>query len=544
MVFFTSIFPSQILFVQILIIRFKSCPFEQIKRINFNWRTFMTISLPQFPESYWHASTQLPTYPSLSSDVDTEVCIVGAGITGITTANLLAQKGIKTVLIEADTIFKGATGFTTAKITAQHGLIYDEFIHFFGIESAKHYYDAQVEALNFIRQIVWKNNIECGFTNEDAYIFTNSDVELTALQNEFKAYQALGIAGDYLEKTDLPFQVKAAIKMTNQAQFHPLQYLLSLTQDFIDKGGKIYEQTVAIDVDSGKKPTVITKKGPKITCNHVVICSHFPFVDKLGFYFARMHAEKSYLLGVKTNQAYPGGMYISAEEPIRSIRNSTFNGDSLLLLGGESHIVGRGESTIGYYESLMDFAEEHFSPTEIKYRWSTHDLVTIDKLPFVGPIGIGTSNIFVATGYRKWGMTNGTAAAHLLRDYIVGKESPYGELVSPARFNSNPSLKNLAMNFKDMATEMLAGKLEMILRDPEDLARDEGDIVKFNGKRAGAYRDTDGKLHIVDTTCTHLGCELMWNSGDRTWDCPCHGSRFNTEGEVISGPAKKDLRKL
>ncbi|MDF2558260.1 MAG: petC [Bacillales bacterium] len=504
----------------------------------------MTISLPQFPESYWHSSTRLPSFPSLSFDVETEVCIVGGGITGISTAYLLAQKGIKTVLIEADTLFKGATGFTTAKITAQHGLIYDEFIHFFGIESAKCYYDTQTEALNFIRQIVGEKNIDCGFTNEDAFMYTNSDAQLIALQNEFKAYQALGIAGDYLEKTDLPFQVKAAIKMSNQAQFHPLQYLVRLTQDFLDMGGEIYEKTIAIDLDTDKHPTVITKEGPKISCNHVAICSHFPFVDKLGFYFARMHAEKSYVLGVKTNLTYPGGMYKSAEEPARSIRKTSFNGDDLLLIGGETHIVGRGESTIGHYEALMDFAEENFESTEIKYRWSTHDLVTLDKLPFVGPIGIGNSNILVATGYRKWGMTNGTAAAHLLRDYIVGKESSYGELVSPARFNSNPSFKNLAMNFKDMATEMLNGKLEMVLRDPEDLANDEGDVVKVNGKRAGAYRDTDGKLHIVDTTCTHMGCELKWNSGDRSWDCPCHGSRFNTDGEVLSGPAKKDLKKL
>ena len=504
----------------------------------------MTISLPQYPESYWHASTQLQTFPSLSSDIETEVCIVGAGITGITTAYLLAKKGIQVVIIDSDTILKGTTGFTTAKITAQHGLIYDEFTHLFGIESAKVYYNAQTEALNFIRQTVQENSIDCGFTNDDAYIYTNNDAQLSALQNEFKAYQALGIPGEYLEKTDLPFQVKAAIKMTNQAQFHPLQYLTKITQLFLDMGGKIYERTTVGDVKNEERQTVLTKGGPKVTCIHVVICSHFPVVDKLGFYFARMHAEKSYVLGVKTNQIYPGGMYKSAEEPTRSIRKSSFNGEDLLLIGGESHIVGQGDSTIGYYESLMDFAEQYFAPAEIKYRWSTHDLVTIDKLPFVGQIGVGSPNVLVATGFRKWGMTNGTAAAHLLRDAIIGDQSPYGELVKPTRFNSNPSIKNLAMNFKNMVTEMSEGKLGIVVREPEDLAKDEGSVVQVNGRRAGAYRDIDGSLHIVDTTCTHMGCELSWNSGDRTWDCPCHGSRFNIDGEVISGPAEKSLKKI
>ncbi len=505
---------------------------------------YMTITLPQFPESYWLASTPANYYPALAEDIETEVCIIGGGITGMTTAYLLAKQGKKVVLVDSDVLFAGTTGNTTAKVTAQHGLIYDEFTRFFGLDKAKQFYKMQTDAISLIKKTIQDLQIDCAFTSEDATIYTNDDKEVQKIQDEFKAYQALGIEGAYIEKVALPIASKAAVVMKQQGQFHPLQYLAKLRDAFVELGGQIFERTVITDAIDKGGVTVTTKSGKKISCQFAVIASHFPFVDKMGFYFAKMHVERSYVIAIKTDFAYPGGIFINAEQPTRSIRQVNYNGESLLLVGGENHIAARGEQTSHLYENLMQYAMEHFAPTEVRYRWSAQDLVSTDKLPYIGPITSGNEKILVATGFRKWGMTNGTAAAQILTDTIMRRKNEFSELVSPQRFHPVPSIKNLASNLVEMAKELVGGKLEKIDRTPESLAIDEGGVVKVNGKRAGAYRDLDGKLHLVDTTCTHMGCELNWNSGDRSWDCPCHGSRYNVAGEVMEGPTKKPLKKV
>ncbi len=504
----------------------------------------MSLNYPENSESYWRASTGALNSPKLVQDRTVDACVVGGGIAGISTAYLLAKSGLRVILIEAGQLFSGATGFTTAKVTAQHGVIYDELIRSVGPKSAKLYYQMQQEAISHIKTTVQDLQIDCAYMNEDAYLYTNADSDLQKLQDEFNAYQALGIDSRFTQKIDIPVPHKAAIVMKNQGQFHPLQYLTALAKRFIEFGGEIFENTLAVDVKHNGTPIVITEDGHSIHCKHAVICSHFPFVDKMGIYFARMHAERSYVLALKTDITYPGGMYINTEQPARSIRQVNFNGESLLLVGGESHITARGdEETSLHYDHLLDFASSHFAPKEIVYRWSTQDLVTIDKLPFIGSISSGNADILVATGFRKWGMTNGVAAALLNRDIVLKRLNRFKELVTPSRFIPSPSIKNMTNNVMEMAKELIGGKLEMVVRNPEDLRPDEGDVVAFSGKHSGAYRDPNGQLHIVDTTCTHMGCELKWNRGERSWDCPCHGSRFNYQGDVLEGPAKKPLKK-
>ncbi len=504
----------------------------------------MSLSYPQNSVSYWRTSTDAFSSPTLLQDRTVDACVVGGGIAGISTAYLLAKSGLKVILIEAEQLFSGATGFTTAKVTAQHGAIYDELIRSIGPKSAKLYYQMQQEALSHIKKNIQDLQIDCAYTNENAYLYTNADSDIQKLQDEFNAYQALGIDSQFAQTIDLSVPHKAAIVMKNQGQFHPLQYLSALAQQFTQFGGEIYEHTLAIDVKHDSTPIVVTASGHKIHCKHAIVCSHFPFIDKMGIYFARMHAERSYVLAVKTDKPFPGGMYINSEQPTRSVRQVNYNGESLLLVGGESHITARGEEeTTLHYDRLLDFAETHFAAQEVAYRWSTQDLVTIDKLPFIGGISSGNADILVATGFRKWGMTNGVAAAMLNRDIVLGRVNRFKELVTPSRFIPGPSIKNVTSNVMEMAKELIGGKLEMVVRNPEDLRPDEGDVVKFDGKHSGAYRDLSGQLHIVDTTCTHMGCELKWNSGERSWDCPCHGSRFNYEGAVLEGPAKKPLKK-
>ncbi|MBM6616857.1 FAD-dependent oxidoreductase [Bacillus suaedaesalsae] len=505
-----------------------------------NWES----KLPQFPEPFWRDTTKLPSFQSLREDTTADVVIVGGGITGLTTAYRLSKEGVKVVLLEAGKLLNGTTGHTTAKITAQHGLIYDEFIQHFGVEKAKQYYNANSEALNFINKTTKELHIDCDLIQDDAYIYTNDDSYISKIEKEAEAYRKLGISGEMVSSMPLEVEMKRALVMKDQAQFHPLKYFKTLIQSMIDKGTRIFEHTTVDDIEKGTNPTVVTKSGHRVTCNYVVVGSHFPFYDGKGFYFTRMYSERSYLLAARTKKKYPGAMYITAEEPTRSLRYTPYEGENLVIIGGENHKTGHGTNTMKHYEELATYGDSLFEIEGIVNRWSAQDLTTLDKLPYIGTITENTPNIFVATGYRKWGMTNGTSAGLILSDLIVNGNSPYEELFSPSRFYTDPSLKQLIKQNSDVAGHFIAGKLDMTHQKIEELQNNEGAVVKVNGQRAGCYKDINGKLHIVDTTCTHMGCEVEWNDGERTWDCPCHGSRFSFDGNVIEGPAKKPLKRI
>lgn len=501
-------------------------------------------NMPQFPKPIWRDSVNIPRFSNLVEDIEVDVAVVGGGITGITTAYLLSKEGFKVAIVEAGELLNGTTGHTTAKITAQHGLIYDELIQNIGKEQAKLYYEASMDAIQFIKNTIEENAIDCDFSEEDAYIYTNSENYINQLKAEENAYKELGIEGAIVSQLPIDYPVKAALMMKNQAQFNPLKYLLPLIEYIQKAGGLIFENTTATDVDYGEKPIVITREGLKISCKFVCACTHFPFYDGLGFYPTRMYAERSYLIAIKPEKEITGGMYINAEQPTRSLRLMNFNGEKILLIGGENHKTGQGIPTIFHYEALEEFARENFGIKEFLYRWSAQDLTTLDKVPYIGRITNNHNNVLVATGFRKWGMTNSTVSALLLRDIITEKENRYEEVFSPSRFNADPSIKEFISTNIDVAKHLLEGKLEYPLRDVNDLKNDEGSVVHVSGKRAGAYKDAEGKLYIVDTTCSHLGCEVEWNSGDRTWDCPCHGSRFSIVGDVIEGPAETPLERI
>lgn len=497
--------------------------------------------IPQFPESFWRDEIEFPAFPKLSESIHADVGIVGGGITGITTAYLLSKQGLKVALIDAGKLFNGTTGHTTAKITAQHGLIYDELIQHFGVEKATLYYKANEDALQFVKDTITEHNIACDFTTENAYVYTNADKYITKINDEMKAYQQIGIKSDFVDQMPLDIQLKAAILMKDQAQFHPLKYLKQLVSNISDNGGRIYENTTAIDVDVGSRPNILTRAGHRITCDYVVSASHFPFYDGQGYYAARMYPERSYIIAVESKEKYPGGMYINAESPTRSIRSTDINGKDLWLIGGENHKTGQGKSMLKHYEALEDFADHQFGITNYKYRWSAQDLTTLDKLPYIGPISKEQPEVLIATGFRKWGMTNGTSAALILSDTIIKKRSRYQDLFSPSRFHADPDVKSFVQINADVSKHLIKGKLEYTSRKIADIPKDEGNIIRLNGQRTGVYKDEKGNVNLVDTTCTHLGCEVSWNQGDRTWDCPCHGSRYSVTGEVIEGPAQRPL---
>lgn len=496
---------------------------------------------------YWLDSIQRENYTSLEGDIETDVAIVGCGITGITCAYLLANEGMKVTILEKNKVLNGISGHTTAKITSQHSLIYDTLINKFGIDRAKEYAEANENAIKLIKKIIDDNKIDCDFKEQSAYIYTQEDNYIKQIQDEAKAASKLGIKADYLDEINLPIKVKAALRFDSQAAFHPGKYLNAIIKQLTANGVKIYEDTKAIDIETGDKPKVITEKHYKVTAKYIILASHYPFFDGKGLYFARMYADCSYILALKLKEDFPEGMYITAEDPVRSLRTTPYekNGEKfeLVILSGEDHKTGHDKDTEKHYLNLKQFASERLNVDKFLYKWFAQDYITVDNVPYIGHLTKDTPNIYVATGFKKWGMTNSNAAALIITDMITKGESKWQHVFDPSRFVPSAALLNAVTQNLDVAKYYILGKVESLPAEAK-ISTGEASTVKIDGDRKGAYRDENGELHILDTTCTHLGCELNWNSAEKTWDCPCHGSRFTYDGKVIDGPALNNLKHL
>lgn len=498
-----------------------------------------TPAFAKTPESYWLSSTPKTDYPFLEGDIEVDVAIIGGGLAGISTAYFLKREGVKVAVVEADRICQGTTGHSTAKITAQHSLIYNYIQTQFGKEFAQQYADANQEAIKVMASLIEEHNIDCDFQWKSAYVYTQQDKYIEKIRQEAETASGLGIKSTFTDNLDFPLPVKAALCFEEQAQFHPRKYVLALAEMIPGDGSHIFEHTRALTIEEGNPSTVITKGG-NLRAKTVVLASHFPFHDGLGLYFARMYAERSYVLGVLTQDKLPEGMFVTAETPGQSFRTQGYKDGEMILVAGEQHKTARGADTITHYNMLRELAANTFRVKEIPYRWSTQDYTTVDKIPYIGYVQSGKSNILVATGFRKWGISTSTVSGLLLTDLIVKGSSPWQDVYSPQRGISLRSAGQLVKFNLDVAKELISGKLQK--PEKETVKNGEGKIIIHDGQKMGAYRDDQGQLHVVDITCTHLGCELKWNSGDKTWDCPCHGSRFTYEGEIVEGPALHPLQ--
>lgn len=493
------------------------------------------------PESYWLATAGRTDYPALDRDIKVDVVIAGGGMTGITAAYMLKKAGLRVAVLEADRILQGTTGHTTAKITSQHSLIYNRIKTYMGEERARQYAQANEEAIRTIYGLVRSEAIDCDFHREPAFVFTLADSYIQKIADEASVAGSLGIKAEFIESIPLPIKVKAAVRFDEQARFHPRKYLLALAAKIEGDESFIFENTRVTDLSEGNPCTVTTKQGKHVIADYVVLATHFPCYDGRGLYFARMYPERSYAVALKVKEKFLGGMYVTAEDPGRSLRSQEHEGGELLIVSGEHHKTAHGTRLVSHYENLLEFARQHYEVRELCYRWSTQDYTTLDKVPYTGRLTSKMPNVFTATGYRKWGMTNSTASAMIITDLITKGENPWAEVYDPSRFIPNPSITSFISINADVAAQLAKGKLKPAEQGIE-IEKGEAKSIEVEGQKMGVYRDGKGLLHTVDTTCTHMGCELRWNDAEGSWDCPCHGSRFTYEGEIIEGPAINELQ--
>ena len=430
-------------------------------------------------ESLWAATQTLPQFPSLDRDIQTDVLVIGGGLAGILTAYQLTKSGVDCVLIEADRICRGVTRNTTAKITSQHGLIYHKLLSRFGPEKAKLYYHANQQALEEYRRLATR--IDCDFARESNYIYSTRSPQ--NLEREMEALHSLGIHADFTSHVELPLHTFGAIRFRGQAQFHPLKLVSGLAGEL-----RIFEQTAARQFIG---TTVQTDRG-EIRAEKIVVATHFPILNKHGSYFLKQYQDRSYVLALK-NAPKLNGMYLDEGEQGLSFRSS----GEYLLLGGGNHRTGKAGTA---WATLDSFAQLHYPQARPQYRWATQDCMTLDGAAYIGQYSKRTPNLYVATGFNKWGMTTSMVSALLLRDLILGRENPSAKVFSPSRTMLRPQLF------------------------------------------ANAFEATVNLLTPTAPRCPHLGCALKWNPQERSWDCTCHGSRFAQDGKLLDGPATGDLK--
>lgn len=552
--------------------------------------------------SFWLDSIENKNkFNKLEKDISTDVCIVGAGIFGLTCGYYLTKQGYNIVLLEKEKdIASKTTGHTTAKITSQHNLIYKYLIDSLGESMAKKYLYANQDAIENIYQIINDENIDCDFVRQDSYVYTNNLDELEKIKLENKAVNSLGFKSEFVTSTPLPFNVLGALRFPNQAEFNHIKYAYGLAKCITSNGssaidglvnagsvgsvsvgdgivenspggaslnlakgtGEIYTDTLVQNIKKENDEFITSCKDYVVRSKYVILASHYPFIDRLGYYFLKMYQSTSYVIAVDIGDKTFDGMYINSKQPTFSYRFANFSGSCgkrLLLVGGADHKTGSKIDLSNAYSILEYEVRKYYPDCKVLYKWNTEDCITLDKIPYIGEFSHFMPNMYIGTGFNKWGMTSSNVAGNIIVDKILGRENEYENVFKATRLHPIKNNVELGNMIKETTNSFVINKFKVpdadldVIEDNsvmsgskkagnfEEIKNDSGHVLKYNGQTIGIYKDNDGKIFAVNPICTHLGCLLSWNNLDKTWDCPCHGSRFDYKGHQLYNPAIRDL---
>lgn len=492
-------------------------------------------------QGYWTSTAAgSATYPALTENLEVEVAILGAGIVGLTAAELLARAGKRVAVLEARRVGRQVTGNSTAKVTSQHGLVYRQLADAFGEEAARSYGAANQAAVERIAELVAELGIDCRFERKPAFVYSRSEEALSTLEDEAGTAARLGLPASFVAEPPLPFPTVGAVRFDGQAQFDPCGYLLGLAASVAARG-RLFEETRATSVEEGSPCVVHTEQGATVTAGHVIVATHLPTIPE-GKLFAKAYPFAHPMAAAPVDPARaPEGMFISSDEPRHSFRVDRRDGETWLVATGGTFKPGHAEEAAAMAEDLERFVSETFGIAEIPYRWTNEDFVSMDGLPLIGPPAEGHERLLVATGFNAWGITNGTVAGMILSDRLLGRVNPWAGLFDATRPKAKRGVGSFLKENVEVAKHFAEGRL--VKRRPHDveLAAGEAAVIEGHEGQLALFRDDGGRLHSVSAVCSHLGCVVGWNPVDRTWDCPCHGSRFLPDGSVLNGPAVSPL---
>lgn len=493
--------------------------------------------------SYWNQTGEKAHYPRLDKSISTDVLIIGGGITGVTCAYCLAKKGFKPVLIEAGVLCDGTTGNTTGKMTIQHGIIYYKTEEKYGPDVAHDYAISQSNALDFVNSTIREHSIDCQLHKNTAYIYAENLEEWDTLSLEYEAAKKAGINAELIKHSDFPQNNKGLLAYKDQYVFHSVRYVDGLAKAASEMGAIIYCDTKAVKLQDGDIKTVLCEDDITIQAKHVVMATQYPLYDGPNLFYTRLYPKRDYGIAVRAKRDWPDGSYINVADPTRSIRTHIEKGERILIVVGESHDTGRGFGDMSlHHDNLIQFADQVAGVKEVIAKWSAQDYDTPDELPYIGRVS-DNSNIYVASGFRKWGLSTGTLSGILIADLIETGNCRYESLYSRTRADITSSLGKAVAGAVNTVIELIKSKFEGT-QDIEGLRPGEGRVIRFNGEKAGIYLGDNDDVTILDITCTHMGTELNFNTAEKTWDCPAHGGRYNTDGKLLEGPPKDSLKVL
>lgn len=440
--------------------------------------------------SLWLNENQNDKFESLSNNIETDVCIIGAGIFGMTCGYYLSKAGLKVTIVEKDEIGHKTTGHTTAKITSQHGLFYTYLVDTYGESFAKDYLSANQDAIENIKNIINNEKINCDFERQSSFVFTTNPSEVSQIKKEVDILNSLGFPANFVTKTCLPFEIAGAVQFQNQAQFNPIKYLNGLANSITKSHGEIYTNTTVYDVKHSDDMFYTFTPNGVISSKYVILASHYPFINFPGIYFFKMYQSSSYVIGIDTKKTLNNGMYITASSPTYSFRTANYNGRKILLIGGSGHKTGTPLSYEDTYGALENYAKQLYPNCEILFRWDTRDCITLDKIPYIGRFSNTMDNIYVGTGFNKWGMTSSNVAANIVCDMILGRKNEYAYVFDSTRIHPIKNRTEIKNMITESVNSLALNKFKDSDIDFDEIPINSGGIIDVNNQKVGIYKDT------------------------------------------------------